>query len=117
MPIVGNHIIVDFYGVNSHLLEKIVPLKDIVERAIDAGGLTRISSDYFQFSPIGVSGIVLISESHVSFHTFPEHNILTLDLYTCGEFIKLFKTYELLVRSLEPEKIKFTFLERGEYNE
>jgi S-adenosylmethionine decarboxylase len=115
MQAVGGHLIADLYGVNAIFLEKIQPIKNIVEEAIAEGKLTKISSDYFQFSPVGVSGIVLISESHVSFHTFPEKGILTLDLYTCGDVMYLFKTYEILIGILQPESVKTTFLQRGEY--
>ncbi|MHB1648435.1 MAG: adenosylmethionine decarboxylase, partial [Cuniculiplasma sp.] len=82
---VGNHILADMYGIKPELLERKETLKDIIEEAVRVGNLTKISSDYYQFEPIGASGVVLLAESHISFHTWPEYGLITVDLFTCSD--------------------------------
>ncbi|MEM0291107.1 MAG: S-adenosylmethionine decarboxylase, partial [Thermoplasmata archaeon] len=66
---VGIHIIADFYGVDRNKITYVEQIKPIFEDAVKYAGLTKISSDYYQFRPLGCSGVVLIAESHLSFHT------------------------------------------------
>ena len=80
---VGIHIIADLYGVDEELISTSDNVIALIEEAVKVGNLSKISSDYYQFQPKGVSGIVLLAESHLSFHTWPEHNLVTLDIYTC----------------------------------
>ena len=82
---VGIHIIADLYGVDEELISTSENVLLVIEESVRISGLTKISSDYYQFQPKGVSGIVLLAESHLSFHTWPEHNLVTLDIYTCGD--------------------------------
>ena len=110
---VGIHIIADFYGVDEDLISKVENMKDIFEDTVKYANLSKISSDYYQFKPNGASGIVLISESHLSFHTWPEYKLVTLDIYTCGDENQAFKAYEFLKEKLKPEKIEEIIIRRG----
>lgn len=110
---VGIHIIADLYGVNEELISNTEKVSQIVEEAVHVGGLTKISSDYYQFEPMGVSGIVLLAESHVSFHTWPEHELVTLDLYTCGDPIRADTAFSYIIKKLEPTSIDYKKLTRG----
>ena len=110
---VGIHIIADFYGVKEDLISKLEKMKEIFEDAVEYSKLSEISSDYYQFKPEGASGIILISESHLSFHTWPEYNLVTLDIYTCGTEEQAFKAYEYLKEKLKPKKIEENIIKRG----
>ncbi len=111
---VGVHILSDMYGVSPSLIERKEPIGRIVEEAVKIGGLTKISSDYYQFDPIGASGIILLAESHLSFHTWPEHGLVTLDLYTCGDPSKAEIAYEYLLENLMPTAVRTRRVERGQ---
>ena len=77
---VGIHLIADFYGIKEDLISKVEKMKEIFEGAVEYSKLSKISSDYYQFKPEGASEIVLISESHLSFHTWPEYKLVALDI-------------------------------------
>ncbi len=111
---VGNHILADMYGIKPELLERKETLKDIIEEAVRVGNLTKISSDYYQFEPIGASGVVLLAESHISFHTWPEYGLITVDLFTCGDPSKADVAFEYIRESLQPTDIDFVKKRRGE---
>ena len=110
---VGVHILSDMYGVSPNLIERKEPIGQIVEEAVRVGGLTKISSDFYQFDPIGASGIILLAESHLSFHTWPEHGLVTLDLYTCGDPSKAEIAYEYILENLMPTSVSTKRVERG----
>lgn len=110
---VGVQIIADLYGIDEDLISESGKLYDIIEAAVKVGKLTKISSDYYQFQPRGVSGIVLLAESHLSFHTWPEHGLVTLDIYTCGDPENADAAFNYIVSVLAPTSVEYKKLSRG----
>ncbi len=113
MAKMGVHILAEFYGVDPSLLEKVAPVRDILESAVASSGLNRLDSRYHQFSPHGVTGFVLLAESHISLHTWPEKGHLALDIFTCGPPEKAEKAYRLLHEKFSPESAQKTVKHRG----
>ncbi len=111
---VGIHIIADFYGVDSDLIATTERMSPIIEAAVEYGRLTKISSDYYQFRPRGASGVVLLAESHLSFHTWPEYGLVTLDVYTCGDPATAEDAFSFLVDKLKPKSVMTKKITRGE---
>lgn len=111
---VGIHIIADFYGVDSKLISTTERMYPIIEGAVKYGRLTKISSDYYQFRPQGASGVVLLAESHLSFHTWPEYGLVTLDIYTCGDPKTADDAFEYLTRELKPTSVTTRKIVRGD---
>jgi S-adenosylmethionine decarboxylase len=104
----GVHYMLDGYGADHDLLEDIPKLTKVLHDVPANMGMHTISEPVVvkvgpknRKDPGGVSGFVLIAESHVSFHTFPKRGFITIDVYTCqerldsdkltAEFIKAFK--------------------------
>lgn len=110
---IGTHTIADLYGVNKELISKKEKVKSIMEEAIKFAGIKKIKSYYKQFKPWGVTGIALISESHVSIHTWPEYELVNLDLFTCGEKKKVKKAFEFFIKKLKPKYCRKIDIERG----
>lgn len=110
---VGIHIIADMYGVNPETLARVERMKEIFEGAVKFAKLSKISSDYYQFRPEGASGIVLIAESHLSFHTWPEYGLVTLDIYTCGDPKQAELAYEYIKERLNPSRVELIRIDRG----
>lgn len=80
----GNHILVEFMGCDPHIMNDVSSIeRDMVEAARKAGA-TVINSTFHHFSPFGVSGVVVIQESHLAIHTWPEYGYAAVDLFTCG---------------------------------
>ena len=80
----GQHLLVDIKGVDSDFLDSEERLAKAMVDAVDAGGLTMLSYHCHKLHPAGVSCVGVLLESHISFHTWPEEGVITLDLFTCG---------------------------------
>lgn len=85
MSALGNHILVEFMRCDPNIMNDVSAIeRDMVEAARKAGA-TVINSTFHHFSPYGVSGVVVIEESHLAIHTWPEYGYAAVDLFTCGE--------------------------------
>ncbi|MEM0203171.1 MAG: adenosylmethionine decarboxylase [Archaeoglobaceae archaeon] len=111
--IVGRHIIAELYGVDPELIAREEVVRSIVEEVVDEAGLNKVGSIYKQFNPHGVTGIVLISESHVSIHTWPEYELINLDIFTCGDKTKAEKAFKLFLQKFKPKSYRHYMLDRG----
>jgi len=81
----GNHILVEFMNCDPHIMNDVATIeRDMVDAARKAGA-TVINSTFHHFSPWGVSGVVVIQESHLAIHTWPEYGYAAVDLFTCGD--------------------------------
>jgi len=78
-------VIAEFWGASAGKLDNLVLIKKCLEKAAELAGATIVNSNFHQFSPQGVTGILLVEESHFSIHTWPEHNYAAVDLFTCSE--------------------------------
>ncbi len=111
--IVGRHIIAELYGVDPELISKEETVRQIVEEVVEEAELTKVGSVYKQFNPHGVTGIVLIAESHVSVHTWPEYELVNLDIFTCGDTSKAEKAFKLFLERFKPKSYRHYVLDRG----
>jgi S-adenosylmethionine decarboxylase proenzyme len=80
----GRHLIVELYGCSTSALDDPDAVEAAMLDATEAVGATRLSSSFHKFSPGGVSGTVVIAESHLSIHTWPEAGYAAVDIFTCG---------------------------------
>ena len=80
----GIHLLADLWGVDSAALNDQQTLELTMVEAVRRGGATVIDARFARFEPQGVSGVVLLAESHASIHTWPEHGYAAVDVYTCG---------------------------------
>jgi len=82
---IGRHLIAEFYGCAAQSLDCVETVRAAMLGAADAIGATTVGDTFHKFAPQGVSGTVVIAESHLSIHTWPENGYVALDIYTCGE--------------------------------
>jgi len=111
--IVGRHIIAELYGVRKELISNEKTVREIVEEVVREAGLNKVGSVYKQFNPHGVTGIVLIAESHISIHTWPEYELVNLDVFTCGDASKAEKAFQLFLEKFKPKSYRHYILDRG----
>jgi len=84
METMGRHVISELWGCNFDKLNSMESIEKIfVEAALKSGAEIREVA-FHKFAPQGVSGVVIISESHLTIHSFPEHGYASIDVYTCG---------------------------------
>ncbi len=81
----GKHYLIDLRDCDPEIIKSVDPTREIVLRAAKECGATILDDHFHQFQPIGVSGVVLIAESHISVHTWPESGFAAADIFTCGE--------------------------------
>ena len=81
----GKHVIYDLLGGNPHLLDDIDFVTQAITEAVEASGATLLGINSHRFEPQGVTAVALLSESHLSVHTWPEHGYAAIDCFTCGE--------------------------------
>ncbi|WP_100331813.1 adenosylmethionine decarboxylase [Bacillus xiapuensis] len=85
METMGRHVISELWGCNIEKLNDMEKIEQIfVEAALKSGAEIR-EVVFHKFAPHGVSGVVIISESHLTIHSFPEHGYASIDVYTCGD--------------------------------
>ncbi len=82
--VLGKHLIVELWTQDPQALDDPVHVRESLLAAAQSGDFSVISVDVHEFSPHGVTGVVLLSESHMSIHTWPEHCYAALDIFTCG---------------------------------
>jgi len=82
----GSHYIAEFYECNRDKLNDVSAVKRILTGAAELSGATIIKSVFHEFEPHGVSGVIVIAESHFAVHTWPEKYYAAVDLFSCGDF-------------------------------
>ncbi len=101
----GRHVTVEYYDCNSEVLADAAKMERIFISAANASGATVLGSNFHDFKPQGVSGFVIIAESHFSVHAWPEHDYAAVDLFTCGESIDFQVAMDYLRDALESESM------------
>jgi len=81
----GTHFVVEAAGCSEEILSDPKRIEQIFKEAAKAARMTVKASYFFRFRPKGVSGSVIVAESHISIHTWPELGYAAIDVYTCGE--------------------------------
>ncbi len=116
MKNLGLHVLLDLGGCPPESLHDRDLLARILREAAAAAGATIVGELFHRFAPVGVSGVsgvLLIAESHVSIHTWPEHGAAALDIYTCGDSFDADAAATLLERALGATQVQRTRVRRG----
>lgn len=111
--VLGQHLLVEYYNCNPEILDDVAGIEKHMNDAALACGATIVQSTFHRFQPWGVSGVVVIAESHLAIHTWPEYGYASVDLYTCGEDIQPDAAYHFLKEALQAELTETQFLKRG----
>lgn len=109
----GRHIIADVWGVEFNRINDIEFLKHHMQQAAERCGASILGMEYEAFHPCGVTVLILLSESHLSIHTYPEKGFAAIDGYTCGEDVDPEVAISYLLSILEPQKIYSSKITRG----
>jgi S-adenosylmethionine decarboxylase len=80
----GRHVLLELNGCEQRMLTDAETLKQALVNAAQAAGAHVVETVFHQFSPHGLSGVVVIAESHITVHTWPEHGYAAVDVFTCG---------------------------------
>jgi S-adenosylmethionine decarboxylase len=110
----GDHFLVDLHGCNAAVIADVEPTQEALLAAAERCGSTIIKYFFHQFSPTGVSGVILIAESHFSVHTWPENNFVAVDIYTSGEVMQPDIAITFLKDAFTAERVEIVRVTRGQ---
>ena len=110
---IGEQIIGELYGIKRELILNENKIKEIVNYVIKNSGLTKVGEIYKRFEPYGVTAIVLLASSHLALHTWPEYNLVNLDIFSCEDFEKAKKAFDLFLDKFKPNHFKKQVISRG----
>jgi S-adenosylmethionine decarboxylase len=109
----GRHLLVELHDCNKEALNDLGFLREVMlDAAIDCGAVV-LGDSFHRFSPQGVSGVVIIAESHLSIHTWPEYRYAAVDVFTCGTSVRPEKAAEVLVEKLGSRNHSLVEVPRG----
>ena len=117
MHALGRQILVEFYGCNEEVLTNTRHIRETLLEGARRSGATIVSHDFHTFSPHGVSGAVVIAESHVTIHTWPEFGYAAIDIFTCGETIDPWAVMRYLEAEFGANSVSSMELKRGLFPE
>ena len=115
----GIHLLGEWYGCAADAPEmtRAEALRALSLRLSQASGMTIVGDRFFQFEPQGVTGTVLLAESHLAIHTWPEHGFVTIDVYVCNyttdNTAKAERLFRTMQDALQPQRTKFQAIHRG----
>ena len=113
MHALGRHLVLELNGCNPKLLNDVKRVEDIMVAAAKLAKATIVGSHFHQFSPFGISGVVVIAESHVAIHTWPEHGYAAVDIFTCGDTLSPDVAAQYLVQKFQSRQPSLMELKRG----
>lgn len=109
----GYHLLVEFYNCDADILDEVWLVEKHMNQAAKDCGATIIQSTFHRFEPHGVSGVVVIAESHLAIHTWPEYGYASVDLYTCGDTIDPMVAYDVLKAKFKAKMADMQVVHRG----
>jgi S-adenosylmethionine decarboxylase len=113
VEVLGHHVLLDLYGCDIRTLNDVDYVRETLIEASQRIHTTIVSDTFHRFSPHGVSGVVVIAESHLSIHTWPEKAYAAFDAYTCGDPTELDKLPRFLTEKFRATRIDFKNYSRG----
>jgi len=109
----GKHLLLELKGCDKEVINDLSFLKGILLAAAGEAGATVLGESFHQFDPQGVSGVVIIAESHLVIHTWPEYGYVAIDIFTCGDSVQPERAAEILIRKLGAKNHSILGMQRG----
>ncbi len=109
----GRHLLLELREADPKKLNDVEGLKKTLLRAAEEAGTTIIDYTFRKFSPYGVSGVVVIAESHLSIHTWPEYGYAAVDIFTCGDSLQPEKAVAIIVEETKSKNPFVIEVKRG----
>lgn len=109
----GQHLLVEYYDCDVEILKNTLLIEKYMIEAAKVAKATIVESVFHTFNPWGVSGVIVIEESHLTIHTWPEYKYAAVDLFTCGNMINPLAAFNLLEMKLKAERFDLKEVSRG----
>jgi S-adenosylmethionine decarboxylase len=109
----GTHLLVELRDCKPEILKDLNKVKNAMVFAAKEAKATIVDVSFHKFNPIGISGMVVIAESHLSIHTWPEYSYAAVDIFTCGDIIKPEVAASYLIKEFKSKNPSIVELKRG----
>lgn len=108
----GRHLLVEYTGCDPSALDDVAAIEALMRDAAIAAHTKIVASVFRPFEPMGVTGVVVVEESHLSIHTWPEHGYAAVDFFTCGDANPEL-AHEVIAVGLRARSAEILHVERG----
>ena len=113
MNALGKHLLLELKSCDKEVLNELSFLRGTLLSAASEAGATVLGESFHQFNPHGVSGVVIIAESHLFIHTWPEYGYVAADIFTCGNSVQPEKAAQILIGKLGSKDHSIREIPRG----
>ncbi|MGI5876956.1 MAG: adenosylmethionine decarboxylase [Dethiobacteria bacterium] len=113
MHALGRHVLAEFHDCSSEILNDPTKIEEMMVKAAMEAGAEVLEVVFHQFAPQGVSGVVVISESHLAIHTWPEYRYAAVDVFTCGNTVDPWVSCNYLKKQFEANCMVAKEMKRG----
>jgi len=107
----GTHMVADFW--NGKVIKNKKELETLLRGAAKAANSNPLQLSIYKFKPRGITGVILLAESHIAVHTWPEIGYIAIDIFTCGKKARPQKALKFFENYLEPKKMDVNEIKRG----
>jgi S-adenosylmethionine decarboxylase len=112
----GRHLLVELYNCDPKIIADSRKIEDVMVGAAKHAKAHIVDVVFHTFNPHGLSGVIVIAESHLTIHTWPEYAFASVDVYTCGNEVNPWRAYRYLVKNLRARNVTAMEMKRGVLN-
>jgi S-adenosylmethionine decarboxylase len=109
----GRHLLLELFDCDTDAITNVESVKGTLVEAAKRAQATIVDVVFHEFNPFGVSGVVVIAESHLSIHTWPEYRYAAVDIFSCGDVLQPEVAASYLVEQFGAERTSVVELQRG----
>ena len=113
MNALGRHLLLELFDCDLDAINNVESVKSALIEAAKRAQATIVDVVFHEFNPFGVSGVVVIAESHLSIHTWPEYRYAAVDIFSCGDILQPEIAANYLVEQFGAERTSVVEMQRG----
>ncbi len=113
MNALGRHLLVELFDCDPDVIDSLASVKEALIEAAKRAQATIVDVVFHEFNPFGISGVVVIAESHLSIHTWPEYRYAAVDIFSCGDALQPEVAASYLVEQFAAERTSIVEMQRG----
>ena len=113
MQALGRHMLLELFDCDPDAINSLDIVKTAMVEAANRAQATIVDVVFHEFNPFGISGVVVIAESHLAIHTWPEYRYAAVDVFSCGETLQPQVAVDYLVEQLGAARASVVELQRG----
>ncbi len=113
MNALGRHLLLELFDCDTDVINNLEAVKGALVEAAKRAQATIVDVVFHEFNPFGISGVVVIAESHLSIHTWPEYRYAAVDIFSCGDILQPEVAANYLVEQFAAERTSIVEMQRG----